>query len=93
MKENKDKVLDRHVYVFNPDDNGGESLILTTTFIDNGDEVPVINQELGLQSYCNAATFTLVGANLTPCRLRELADQLENAKIRCINKMRKKKKI
>jgi hypothetical protein len=79
---NRDKTLSEHVFVFNEDDNGGESLSLTTKFIANGDPITdkdgvYLNQELSLQSYCNASTFHLYGALLTPEDLRKLANELE----------------
>lgn len=71
-----------HHFVFNDDDNGGESLSLTTHFMANGDEVTdkegvYLNQELTLKSYSNSASFNLCGVNITPTKLRELANQLE----------------
>ncbi len=74
------KEVAKHVYVFNKNDNGGESLVLTTTMYDNGDAKNNIyfNQELTLQSYCNSASFTLCGAALDPAALRELANQLDS---------------
>lgn len=67
-----------HTFCFNPQDNGGESLILKTTFEPNGDpgEFYAV-QELMLHSYCNYATFTLTGIGFTPENLRKLADELE----------------
>lgn len=71
-------VVGKNVFCFNPKDNGGEQLYLTTTFIANGDENGVfMNQELTLQSYCNSASFTLHGSTMTPDLLRELANQLD----------------
>lgn len=73
-----DKKLGTHVFNFNPRNNGGESLTLTTTAFANGDPGGVyLNQELTLQSYCNSASFNLVGTTLEPAILRKLADQLE----------------
>ncbi len=76
----KNRQLTTHSFAFNPTDNGGEQLTLTTVFVDNGDgedPVPVGNQKLTLQSYCNAAHFELAGAAITPEALRILADELE----------------
>lgn len=80
-----EKCLRSHSFVFNEEDNGGESLVLTTEFYDNGDYAHglnqgiFINQELTLNSYCNNATFNLVGVTLNPTILRQLADELEKA--------------
>jgi hypothetical protein len=75
-----DAVVKTHSFNFNPHDNGGESLILTTKFIANGDPGGLfLNQEMTLQSYCNSATIALYGATITPHILRELANQLESA--------------
>lgn len=82
----QDKILGRHAFSFNERSNGGEGLTLLTTFIANGDPGGVIiNQELTLQSYSNAATFTLIGATLTPSVLRDLANQLEVELIKARN--------
>lgn len=78
-----DKVLCEHIFVFNKEDNGGEALILKTEFFDNGDggkEGIYTNQKLILSSYCNSASFDLHGVALTPEILRQLADELEQAK-------------
>lgn len=82
MKKSADSVLKEHSFCFNPNDNGGESLILTTEFIANGEKITdkngvFINQELSLQSYCNSASIKLFGVSITPEKLRELANQLE----------------
>ena len=78
----KDKTLAEHVFIFNEEDNGGESVSLITKFIGNGDPVTrkdgvYLNQELTLNSYCNHATFHLSGCSLTPENLRHLANELE----------------
>ncbi len=52
---------------------GGEALVLTTKFFDNG----YINQELTLQSYGNSATFNLCGTVFDPETLRRIADEIE----------------
>lgn len=76
------KIGKAHVFTFNPEDNGGEALMLKTQFFDNGDGVLYTNQEITLQSYCNAASFELVGATITPDKLRQLANELERAQIK-----------
>lgn len=83
MKKVGTKILKRHVFTFNPKDNSGESLSLVTNFIANGDKITknegvYINQELTLQSYCNACSFNLIGAAITPEVLRQLANELES---------------
>jgi hypothetical protein len=72
--------LGRHVYCFNPDDNGGESLILSTEFMSNGDEEEgyYLYQELSLESYSNGATLHLSNSMLTPKKLRDLANKMES---------------
>lgn len=75
-----DKEIGRICFVFNEKDNGGESLSLNTKLYHNGEPGGVyVNQELTLQSYCNCATFTLVGTTFTPENLRKLANELEQA--------------
>jgi hypothetical protein len=76
-----DKELETHVFVFNPGDNGGESLRLTTKVFSNGDEVEpglYTNQELTLQSYSNSASIQLFGVAITPDNLRRLANELDS---------------
>lgn len=75
------KLVKTHVYNFEPKDNGGESLTLTTTYYDNKYGEYCTNQKLTLQSYCNSASFELSGTQLTPDKLRELANQLEKNQI------------
>jgi hypothetical protein len=72
----EEKVLEIHTFCFNPSQNGGEALILVTKFIDNGDEVPLMYQELELNSYGNCASIGL-GSLFTSKKLRKLADELE----------------
>lgn len=81
----------RHNFVFNPKDNGGESLSLLTKFIDNGDGEIYTNQELSLQSYCNSASFTLIGVQITPDLLRKLANELESELIKAKSNLKKDK--
>lgn len=82
----RDQVLMKKCFVINDKDNGGESLSLTTIYIDNGDDVTTksdgiyMNQELSLQSYSNSATFNLTSAVFTPEILRELANELDKAR-------------
>lgn len=75
----KDKKMGYHSFVFNPNDNGGEHLSLVTEIFENNDQPTpgrYVNQSLTLQSYCNSASFCLVGAPLTPNMLRKLADEI-----------------
>jgi len=72
----------KHSFIFNPEDRGGELLILTTTFVvdENDPAKATISQELKLQSYYNSASFDLYGM-MTPEKLRKLASELEKAKM------------
>lgn len=81
MKMTESKELRRHIYVFNPKENGGEQLLLVSSFMDNGDGAVFLNQEITLNSYSNIASFTLSGTTITPAKLRELANQLESEMI------------
>lgn len=75
-----DKLLKRHVFTFNKNDNGGESLMLITSFFHNGDVDGVYrNQELTLQSYCNSASINLYGTQITSEILFKLAKELFEA--------------
>lgn len=73
------RLVGTHVFCFNEKNNGGEALSLKTKVYDNGDKENNIyfEQTITLQSYCNSASFNLVGAQITPSLLRELANQLE----------------
>ena len=80
---NKDKLLKTHTFSFNRKDNGGEQVTINTKFYANGDrnrDGVYINQEITLNSYCNAASILLYGAALTPENLRMLADELDAAR-------------
>lgn len=65
-----------HVFNFNPKGNSGEALTIKTEFFDNGDDI-YTNQEIILQSYCNSASINLYGVQLTPVKLRTLAEELQ----------------
>ena len=70
----------RHVFTLNPNANGGEQILLTTTIdLNDGDTSgPVITQELELNSYGNMAAIHIGDAPFTPAMLRELANELES---------------
>ena len=83
-----EQTLNKHSFLFNKNDNGGESLILTTQFFSNGDPGPdgiYCNQELVLNSYCNSASFNLYSTMITPELLRQLANELDVALIKAQN--------
>ena len=84
-----DPLLKRHVFCFNKNDNGGESLVLCTDIYGNGDDI-YYNQNFGLQSYCNSANFNLIGASLKPELLRRLANELESAELEAKQKLKTK---
>ena len=87
---NTDKLLKIHSFYFNRKDNGGEALTITTKFYHNGDPEGVyLNQEISLQSYCNSASINLFGANITADDLRQLANELDRAKIEAIANINK----
>jgi len=75
-----DKLLERHAFTINPQDNGGEQLIIITEVYDNGNNKNnvYLNQEIQLCSYCNSASFNLITAALTPEKLRQLANELDS---------------
>ena len=73
-----DAPLGKHTFYFNPEDNGGESLTLTTEFWANGEAGGILTtQDFSLQSDGNSATIHL-GSYLTPDMLRKLADELDD---------------
>lgn len=55
------------------DSNGGESIVLTTTF----DATGGASQTLTLNSYCNSAEFNFGEVVFNPQTLRLLADRIE----------------
>lgn len=64
----------RHVFVFNPNDNGGECITLVTEKdIIEG----VINQEFSLQCYGTGSASIQLGTIITPDLLRKCANELE----------------
>ena len=70
--------LHRHITTLN-ESNGGEAILLETIFEGEiGEEKPWMNQSLTLHSYGSSATISFHGL-LAPEKLRELADQLEEA--------------
>ena len=86
-----------HTFVFNPEDNGGESLILHTTFHDANEGKfpnnvePFVTQEFSMNSYGSCATFSM-SQPFTPETLRDLADQLERAELSAIKELTKQAK-
>ena len=91
-----EKLLHRHAYSFNPKDNGGEQLTLTTSMFSNGDieagnddpkEGIFWNQKIELASYFNSASISLFGISITPEQLREIADELEEIEARTREKL------
>lgn len=86
-----EKEIYRQVFSFNPNDNGGEQLVLITKYLNNGDGEIYINQSLELYSYCNSAAFNLVGAVIDSKMLRELANQLDKAEIEAAKLLAEKK--
>lgn len=81
----QDKIIKTHVFNFNPYDNGGETVSITTIFFANGDPITSKDgvytaQSIDLQSYCNSASIHLHGCQITPENLRKLANELEIAR-------------
>ncbi len=77
-----------HFYDFAPEQSGSESLTLETEFNDNGDDCEegiFLTHTLTLHSHGNSASFNLSGIELTPEKLRQLADQLEIARHKFIH--------
>lgn len=70
----------RHTFIVNDLSNGGEQVSITTCFELNDGKKVLSYQEIELGSYGNSAKFTLTSGMLTPSTLRELANQIEQAK-------------
>lgn len=87
------KEISKHRFVFNKEDNGGEALTLETVFYAHSDKTGKLeaqfftNQKLTLNSYCNAASFELIGAQLTSKELRKLADELDKLSEEVVKKI------
>lgn len=77
MPENKKTKV--HTFVFNQNDNGGESVSLVTNSIYNTeyDERYTV-QTLELQCYGSHSTSINLGELITPEKLRKLANELES---------------
>lgn len=74
MKDPKE--IGRHVFCFNPEDNGREAFLLVTSIHNDGDD-NYVHQELNLYSCCNCAGFSLCGDYFSPDKLRQLTNELE----------------
>lgn len=77
-----DSLLQTHVFEVNPEDNSGEAVTITTKFFGNGDPITHYfgvyeTQDITIQSYGNSASIRLGCSTLTPEKLRDLADELE----------------
>ncbi len=72
----RDRIVGRDMFAI-PGPHTGEEVTISTTVLDAGDGDLYVNQEFTMQSFCNSASFTLIGAPLTPKVLRALADRLE----------------
>ena len=73
------KRLKRHSFVVNPQDNGGEQMIVTTDYYDNGDGGRAglyVDQTITLHSYGNVTTFRLTTAAFTLDVLRRFVKEL-----------------
>jgi hypothetical protein len=68
--ENMKTKQQKHVFCFNPEDNGGEQLLATIEVIDG---CPYV--EIELNSYDNVASITT--NTITPDKLRKLADEMD----------------
>ena len=80
--------LGKHIILFNPNDNGGETVCLETDFFSNGDkEGFYCNQRIVLNSYYNSASINLFGAAVSSKDLRRIADELEKAENRIREKL------
>jgi hypothetical protein len=73
----KTKQPSHFCYCFNPEDNGGEAITLSTSVEQAGTDEALVTQELTLHSYSNWATFQ-ISFYLTPDKLRECADKIES---------------
>lgn len=74
-------LLFTHSMDMTPHLNGGETIVITTSFEGNRDRDPndvICTQKITLSSYANTATF-LLSDIMTPEKLRELADGIESA--------------
>lgn len=85
----KAEYLERHVFEVNPESNGGEAIFIITDFSANGDPITAndgvfINQSIELHSYGNMASINLFNASLTPEKLRQLANELEQTRNKLI---------
>ncbi len=82
-----DRVISTHHFILTPKSNGQESLTFNTEFWNNGDkgEKGLLQiHSIALQSYGNEAMF-IISHEITPEILRELANQLDVARLKAIS--------
>lgn len=80
------KLLSRHFFVFNPEDNDDEGFTLMTEYFSNGEVTGfTASHEFSLQSYGKYVSFLLSGVEITPEKLRKLADELEEARSKALD--------
>lgn len=79
---NKQSKIHRHHFVFNPGDNGGEGLMVSTTFHFHEDGEMWIETELKLHSYLNSASLQIGSGCVTPEKLRQFANELDEATLK-----------
>lgn len=80
------RLLNRSVFVFNPQDKDGNTISMMTEYFNNGVPGGVFtNQEITLYSNSNSASFHISGFTITPEMLRNLADQLEKQREEAIS--------
>lgn len=80
------RLLKRHFFVFNPEDSEDEGLTLMTEYFSNGAlDGFSATHEFSLQSGEKAVSFLLIGVEITPEKLRALADELEKARKQAID--------
>lgn len=71
------KLLNRSVFLLNPEDDDRESVSIMTEFFSTGEPGVIVSaHEITLDAHGSAASFHL-NIDISPEKLRKLADQLE----------------
>jgi len=84
----EETIVERHAIEVDPRSNGGETVLITTKMIDDGENEPLLIQEISLMLYGNQATITLGGSSvMTPSFLRKMANELDLAIVKATAKL------
>lgn len=64
------------IYHFNPEENGGEAIMLSSSLVREDPDESFVTQEFSMDSYGNSSSLHM-SFYLTPDKLRDCANKLE----------------